>query len=217
MSWRRAALESMDYRLKCSTPRERDVGWTLFVSTTRFRGQGRSAVCGSCRVVSGWATVLARCGTDRDGANPLAGASGRHPGRTAAWCASRQNSGSSVPTSDQASCPARAALSIRECAAPESPDVLRCGSRRQSCGARSAGAFERSSTLLDELDRLRDVSRELGNPGFRRVFVRSGSRSQAGRFEQPGAVQLQPALTMHVRPFAARFARRDLDCKAILV
>jgi hypothetical protein len=56
-----------------------------------------------------------------------------------------------VPTSDRASCPPRAVQSIRGCAARESQDVLRCRSRRQSCGARFAAAFERSSTLSDRL------------------------------------------------------------------
>ena len=56
-----------------------------------------------------------------------------------------------VPTSDRASCPPRAVQSIRGCAARESQDVLRCRSKRQSCGARFAAAVERSSTLSDRL------------------------------------------------------------------
>src|SRR6266487_5581123 len=66
-------------------------------------------------------------------------------------------------------------------------------------------------------DRLRDVTRQLGNLGLRRVLVRGGSRSQAGRLEQPSAVQFHPAPAIDVRPFAGRFARRHLDRKAIVV
>src|SRR6266550_1016695 len=62
-----------------------------------------------------------------------------------------------------------------------------------------------------------DVARQLGNVWLRRVSVLARRRGQAGWRQQPRGVQLRPAPTIDVGPFARGFARRDLDCEAVVV